>query len=102
MEPNGRTIVLPCIASLVAKIKANTSTITVVESAFQEQFITYPRVTYYEVPMIGGLARLGKWFIDGGMRRGTPREDYEHVITVYGCTESWKQRSLRLESTVSS
>jgi hypothetical protein len=49
-------------------------------------------VTFYEIPMIGGLARMGKWFIDGGMRRGTPKEDYEHVITVYGGTDPWKQR----------
>jgi len=26
------------------------------------------------------------------MRKGTPRGDYEHVITVYGGTDSWKQR----------
>ena len=42
--------------------------------------------------MIGGLARMGKWFIDGGMRRGTPKADHENVITVYGGTEPWKQR----------
>ena len=40
---------------------------------FREQFETDPRVTFYEIPMIGGLARLGKWFIDSGMRRGTPK-----------------------------
>ncbi len=39
---------------------------------FRKQFGLDPRVTFYEIPMIGGLARLGKWFIDGGMRRGTP------------------------------
>ena len=49
-------------------------------------------VTFYEIPMIGGMARLGKWFIDSGMRKGTPRADYEHVITVYGGTDTWKQR----------
>jgi len=49
-------------------------------------------VTFYEVPMIGGLARMGKWFIDSGMRRGTPKPDREHVITVYGGTDAWKQR----------
>jgi len=38
------------------------------------------------------MARLGKWFIDSGMRKGTPRNDYEHVITVYGGTDAWKQR----------
>jgi len=42
--------------------------------------------------MIGGMARLGKWFIDSGMRRGTPPADYEHVITVYRGTDAWKQR----------
>jgi len=59
---------------------------------FLEQFKADPRVTFYEVPMIGGLARMGKWFINGGMRRGTPKEDYEHVITVYGGADPWKRR----------
>jgi hypothetical protein len=35
---------------------------------------------------------MGKWFIDSGMRRGTPKGDYENVITVYRRTEPWKQR----------
>jgi len=59
---------------------------------FREDFGKNPQVTFYEIPMIGGLARLGKWFIDSGMRRGTPQADHEHVITVYGGTEPWKQR----------
>jgi hypothetical protein len=59
---------------------------------FREQFEGDLRVTFYEIPMIGGLARLGKWFIDGGMRRGTPKADQENVITVYGDTEPWKRR----------
>jgi hypothetical protein len=59
---------------------------------FREQFQSDPRVTFYEVPMIGGLARLAKWFIDNGMRRGTPPGDYEHVITVYRETGAWKDR----------
>ena len=46
----------------------------------------------FEVPMIGGLATLGRWFIDRGMRSGTPAELHEHVITVYGSTGEWKQR----------
>ena len=58
---------------------------------FRAQFRSDPRVTFYEVPMIGGWGRLAKWWIDGGMRRGTPKEDYEHVITVYRDTSSWKQ-----------
>ena len=49
-------------------------------------------VTFFEVPMIGGLATLGRWFIDRGMRKGTPVELHDHVITVYGGTGDWKQR----------
>ncbi len=59
---------------------------------FREDFGKKPQVTFYEIPMIGGMARLGKWFIDSGMRRGTPKADHENVITVYGGTEPWKQR----------
>jgi len=59
---------------------------------FRKDFGGQPQVTFFEVPMIGGLARLGKWFIDSGMRKGTPRQDYENVITVYGGTDAWKQR----------
>ena len=49
-------------------------------------------VTLFEVPMIGGLGTLGRWFIDRGMRKGTPVELHDHVITVYGGTGDWKQR----------
>lgn len=60
---------------------------------FRQDFAKQPKVTFFEVPMIGGLARMGKWFIDGGMRRGTPKSDYGNVITVYGGTDAWKQRA---------
>ena len=59
---------------------------------FRKDFGDNPQVTFYEIPLIGGMARLGKWFIDSGMRKGTPQSDYEHVITVYGGTDSWKER----------
>lgn len=61
-------------------------------NGFRVDFEKNPQVTFYEIPMIGGMARLGKWFIDSGMRRGTPKADREHVITVYGGTETWKRR----------
>jgi hypothetical protein len=48
--------------------------------------------TFFEVPMIGGLGTLGRWFIDRGMRNGTPAELQDNVITVYGGTGDWKQR----------
>ena len=49
-------------------------------------------VTFFEVPMIGGMATLGRWFINRGMRSGTPVELHDRVITVYGGTGDWKQR----------
>ncbi len=59
---------------------------------FRALFHSDPRVTFYELPMIGGAARLARWFIDRGMRRETPEEDYGHVITVYRGVDSWKRR----------
>jgi len=58
----------------------------------RKDFDSNSQVTFYEIPMIGGMARLGKLFIDSGMRKGTPRSDQENVITVYGSTDTWKQR----------
>jgi hypothetical protein len=59
---------------------------------FRAQYQSDPRVAFYEVPVIGGMAKLAKWFIDSGMRRGTPPADYEHVVTVYRGADSWKRR----------
>jgi hypothetical protein len=59
---------------------------------FRKDFGNNANVTFFEIPMIGGMARLGKWFIDSGMRKGTPAKDQENVITVYGDTGFWKQR----------
>jgi hypothetical protein len=59
---------------------------------FRQDFGTEPGVTFFEIPMIGGLARIGKWFIDSGMRRGTPEADRSNVITVYGANDAWRQR----------
>ena len=47
-------------------------------------------VTFFEVPVIGGMGRLAKWFIDSGMRKGTPKALHENVITVYGGADRWK------------
>ena len=48
-------------------------------------------ITFFEVPMIGSLAKLGRWFIDRGMRSGTPAALHDHVITVYRDTGDWKR-----------
>lgn len=58
---------------------------------FRKDFDHNSSVTFYEIPLIGGMARMGKWFIDSGMRRGTPVADQENVITVYGGVDPWKK-----------
>ena len=94
----GRTAVLPGAASgrvaLLLLGFSYDSRIAVEAWAkrFRAGFDKNPQVTFYEVPMIGGMARLGKWFIDSGMRKGTPKADHEHVITVYGGVDPWKHR----------
>jgi hypothetical protein len=49
-------------------------------------------VAFFEVPMISGMATLGRWFIDRGMRKGTPPALHEQVITVYQGAADWKSR----------
>ena len=94
----GRTAVLPqAAAGRVALLLLGFSydsrfAVEAWARTFREQFHRDPRVTFYEIPMIGGLAWMGKWFIERGMRRGTPKEDYENVVTVYGGERLWKQR----------
>jgi len=59
---------------------------------FRKDFDNDPRVTFLRDPHDWRYGAHGKWFIDSGMRRGTSKADYEHVITVYGGTDAWKQR----------
>jgi hypothetical protein len=58
---------------------------------FRADFPNEPRVAFFEIPMISGMAKMGKWFIDSGMRRGTPKADHERVITVYSGAGEWKK-----------
>lgn len=95
---SGRTAVLPQAASgrvallMLGFTYDSRFQVEAWAKRFRQDFGAEPRVTFFEIPMIGGLARMGKWFIDGGMRRGTPKADYENVITVYGGTDAWKQQ----------
>ena len=59
---------------------------------FRRDFGADSAFTFFEVPVIGGLARAARPFIDGGMRRGTPKALHENVITVYGGAGEWKLR----------
>ena len=49
-----------------------------------------PHVTWFEIPVIGGMGRMASWFINSGMRKGTPKEYHENVITVFGGVDRWK------------
>lgn len=51
---------------------------------FKKDFGSDGRMTFFEVPVIGGMGMLGKPFIDRGMRNGTPKEFHGNVLTVYG------------------
>ncbi len=59
---------------------------------FRQDFGADSAVSFFEVPVIGGMARMARPFIDGGMRRGTPKALHENVITVYGGVRRWKLR----------
>lgn len=59
---------------------------------FRQDFGADSAFTFFEVPVIGGMARVARPFIDGGMRRGTPKALHENVITVYGGASEWKLR----------
>lgn len=51
-----------------------------------------PRTHAFRVPMLGGLGRVARGFIDGGMRRGTPRREHPFVVTVTDDVGTWKKR----------
>jgi hypothetical protein len=95
---SGRKAVLPDDASgraallLVGFSYASRKPVEAWTKRFRAEFADPSQVTFYQVPMLGSMARMGKWFIEGGMRRGTPKADQENVITVYGGVEAWKQR----------
>lgn len=59
---------------------------------FRRDFGADSALTFFEVPVLGGMARAARPFIDGGMRRGTPKALHENVITVYGGANDWKLR----------
>lgn len=49
-----------------------------------KRFEWSPNFRYYELPTIGRLNPIARWFIDNGMRRGIPdREARARTITLY-------------------
>lgn len=58
---------------------------------FRDAMRSRSDVALYEMPMLGGMARLGGWFIERGMRRHTPADLHDRVITVYRGVDDWKR-----------
>jgi len=94
----GATVDLPAAASgkvtllLLGFTYGSRSEVEAWSVRFREAFAREPRVTFFEVPMLGGMARVGRWFIDSGMRRGTPQAFHGNVLTVYQDVGDWKRR----------
>ena len=59
---------------------------------FRARYESDTALVLYEVPVMGGLARLGRPFIERGMRRGTPKALHGQVILVYRGADEWKKR----------
>jgi hypothetical protein len=62
---------------------------------FRKLYPPGDHLTFFEVPMLGAGARLGRWFIDSGMRRGpqhTPAQRARKCDHRYGGTGDWKTR----------
>ena len=60
------------------------------EKWFEQALGPTSGVSFYQVPMMGRAARMGRFFIDRGMRKNTPKEAHDHVLTVYADTGPWK------------
>jgi len=95
---SGHKAVLPDIAKGKVTLVAmgfgydSRHTVEVWTKRFRREFGNHPDTASFQVPVISGIARLAKLFIDSGMRRGTPKEDRDKVITVYTGSSEWKDR----------
>ena len=59
---------------------------------FERDFKDDPRVTHYSLAMIGGMGKIAKPFIEGGMKKSMPPAQYDYMISFYSNTDSWKKR----------
>lgn len=59
--------------------------------AFNNRFAHRKDVTFYEIPMIGGVARLAAPMIETAMRSATPDSLQDHVVTIYGSMGSIRE-----------
>ncbi len=57
---------------------------------FRRQYKDTEDVFYMEIPMLGPAFKIGRRFIDRGMRSGIHEPLHDHTVTFYGPTESYK------------
>jgi hypothetical protein len=94
----GRVVVLPVASAgkvTLAVLGFTYSSRKAVEAWagwYRKTFDAKADAAFFEVPMIGGAAVLARWFINRGMRNGTPPELHDQVITVYEGIGDWKTR----------
>ena len=59
---------------------------------FRQEFGRDPDVTAYQIPVVGGMGKLGKPFMMRGMRKDTPKADYDRFMVVFKDADEWKDR----------
>lgn len=59
--------------------------------AFRERYGSRGDVTYFQIPVIQRVARLARHYIELGMQHRTPTDMWDHVLTVYGTTDSLRR-----------
>lgn len=79
------------VTAATSGVRATQATSTDFENA-RTTWGAEPQFTWYQVPMLGGFARLAKPFITGGMRKDTDPRYRPNAIIVFGGTGPWKSR----------
>jgi hypothetical protein len=59
---------------------------------FKQAFAADSSHDWFEVPVLGGMARIARPFITSAMRGGTPVADRPHILTVWSGAGEWKRR----------
>jgi hypothetical protein len=59
---------------------------------FKASYGSDTMLTWVEVPVMGGIARMMRGVITGAMRKETPEPDRTHLMTVWSDADAWKRR----------
>jgi hypothetical protein len=59
---------------------------------FLQDYDHHPRVVSFDVPMLSGMARVGKEIVQANIRKYMVPASHKHVITVTSRVGDWKRR----------